>query len=119
VRDVLDGEQTPAAFEPRLATTGYVVDSLQTALYVGLTAESAEAAIVDAVNRGGDTDTVGAITGALAGARFGMGAIPDRWTDEIDEADRLRQLARRLSTVQIQPLEQEHTLPDTDSLVTE
>jgi hypothetical protein len=48
-----------------------------------------------------------------------MGAIPDRWTDEIDEADRLRQLARRLSTVQIQPLEQEHTLPDTDSLVTE
>ena len=119
VQDVLSGGQSPDAFEPKLATTGYVVDSLQAALYLGLTAESAEAAIVDAVNRGGDTDTVGAITGALAGARFGVGAIPDRWTDEIDEADRLRQLARTLSTLEMQSLDQELTLPGTDSLVTE
>jgi hypothetical protein len=42
-----------------LATSGYVVHSLQTALHDGLVADSAEDAIVTAVNHGGDTDTSG------------------------------------------------------------
>jgi ADP-ribosyl-[dinitrogen reductase] hydrolase len=60
-----------------LRSTGYVVDTLRTALYEGPTAPSAEKAIVRAVNRG-DADTVGAVTGAVAGARFGREAIPER-----------------------------------------
>ena len=61
-----------------LETSGYVVHSLQTALHDGLFAESAEDATVTAVNRGGDTDTIGAIAGAVAGARFGASQLPDR-----------------------------------------
>jgi ADP-ribosylglycohydrolase len=83
---------------PNLATTGYVVDSLQAGLFYGLTCESAESAIVDAVNSGGDTDTVGAIAGAVAGARFGVGDLPERWTTIIDESDRIRGLTDRLLT---------------------
>jgi ADP-ribosyl-[dinitrogen reductase] hydrolase len=79
-----------------LSTSGYVIDTLQTALYDAVTAVSAEAAICRAVNRGGDTDTIGAITGALVGARFGMQTLPDRWIATIDEAAELRELAATL-----------------------
>jgi ADP-ribosyl-[dinitrogen reductase] hydrolase len=39
---------------------------------------------VNAVNGGGDTDTVGAVTGAVAGARFGETDIPNRWLSEVE-----------------------------------
>ncbi len=82
-----------------LETSGYVVHSLQTALHDGLRAGSAEEAIVTAVNRGGDTDTIGAITGAVAGARVGASQLPDRWLSAIDETDELESLAEDLVEV--------------------
>jgi ADP-ribosyl-[dinitrogen reductase] hydrolase len=72
------------------------VYSLQTALHDGLRAETAEDAIVTAVNRGGDTDTIGAIAGAVAGARFGASQLPHRWLRAIDETDELETLATQL-----------------------
>jgi len=80
-----------------LSTSGYVVHSLQTALYDGLNADSAEDAVVTTVNRGGDADTIGAIAGAVAGARFGASGLPQRWLSAIDERDELTRLARRLA----------------------
>jgi ADP-ribosyl-[dinitrogen reductase] hydrolase len=84
--------ESPAPLE----TSGYVVHSLQTALHEALFAESAEEAIITAVNRGGDTDTIGAIAGAVAGARFGASALPDRWLEAINETDELEELAAEL-----------------------
>jgi len=80
-----------------LETSGYVVHSLQTALHDGLAADSAEQAIVTAVNRGGDADTIGAIAGAVAGARFGASGLPDRWLAEIDEREQLEGLGQELA----------------------
>ncbi len=82
-----------------LETSGYVVHSLQTALHDGLVAESAEEAIVTAVNRGGDTDTIGAIAGAVAGARFGASQLPERWVSAIDEVGELESLASQITTL--------------------
>ncbi len=83
--------------EPRtLPTSGYVIHTLQTALYDGLRAENGEQAIVRSVNRGGDTDTIGAVTGAIAGARFGASAFPDHWLAAVDEEPELRTLAAQL-----------------------
>ena len=79
-----------------LETSGYVVHSLQTALHDGLVADSAEEAIVTAVNRGGDTDTIGAIAGAVAGARFGASQLPDRWVSAVREAEEIEELTDRL-----------------------
>ncbi|WP_435348525.1 ADP-ribosylglycohydrolase family protein [Haloarchaeobius sp. HRN-SO-5] len=79
-----------------LSTSGYVVHSLQTALHDALSADSAEEAIVTAVNRGGDADTIGAIAGAVAGARFGVDDLPDRWLSAIDERRELEELATQL-----------------------
>jgi ADP-ribosyl-[dinitrogen reductase] hydrolase len=99
VPEELDGALRPVAHGDafdELSTSGYVVHSLQTALHDGLRADSAEDAIVTAVNRGGDTDTVGAIAGAVAGARFGADALPSRWVAEIEEEPELRRLAGAL-----------------------
>jgi len=82
-----------------LETSGYVVHSLQTALHDGLVADSSEEAIVTAVNRGGDTDTIGAIAGAVAGAQFGASNLPDRWVSAVKEAEEIERLAERLVTV--------------------
>ena len=82
-----------------LDTSRYVVHSLQTALHDALSAESAEEAIITAVNRGGDTDTIGAIAGAAAGARFGASALPGQWIFVLDDSDRLADIADQLVTI--------------------
>ncbi|ERJ05693.1 thiamine-phosphate pyrophosphorylase protein [Halorhabdus tiamatea SARL4B] len=87
--------------ESDLETTGYVVHTLQTALHDALTADSAEEAIVSAVNRGGDTDTIGAVTGAVAGARFGKESLPDRWLEQLEYHEDLSLLARTLASTNI------------------
>jgi len=97
-------DELMAALEPiargdspdTLETSGYVIHSLQTALHDGLNVTSAEEAIVTAVNRGGDTDTIGAITGAVAGARFGASELPSRWLAAIDETEEVESLANHL-----------------------
>ncbi len=90
-------EPVPDAIDAaELQSSGYVVHTLQTALHDALTAESAEEAIVTAANRGGDADTVAAVTGALAGARFGAGALPARWLEALEVTARLERLADEL-----------------------
>ncbi|SHJ45367.1 ADP-ribosylglycohydrolase family protein [Desulfofundulus thermosubterraneus] len=70
--------------EERLKPTGYTVDTLACALWCAANAESFEGAVVRAVNLGGDADTVGAVTGGLAGVMYGYDAIPARWLDKFD-----------------------------------
>lgn len=73
------------------------VATLQTALYHALTAGDPETAIVRAVNEGGDTDTVGAVTGAVAGGRFGASALPERWCSELEQRAEIESLAVQLA----------------------
>jgi ADP-ribosyl-[dinitrogen reductase] hydrolase len=51
------------------------------------------------VNLGGDADTIGAITGAVAGARHGPESLPTEWLDVIAERSELETLAERLIEV--------------------
>lgn len=59
--------------------SGYVVETLQAVLQALFATDNFEDCLVDVVNRGGDADTTGAICGMLAGARYGLAAIPRRW----------------------------------------
>ena len=94
-------EPIPDGVAPdELQNSGFVLHTLQTALYHALTTDSAEAAIVSAVNEGGDTDTIGAVAGAVAGARFGASVLPERWLETLQTTDELRTLARDLSTLE-------------------
>lgn len=68
----------------RVRPSGYGVNSLKCALKCVLTTRSFRDALVMAVNMGGDTDTIGAITGAIAGALYGIDNIPKEWVESLD-----------------------------------
>lgn len=117
VHEALSGERDQAAFEASLSTTGYVVDSLQAGLYYGLSSESVEEAIIHAVNSGGDTDTVGAIAGAVAGARYGSSNVPTRWVTELPNNEELGRLATNLLSIRLHIPKKKHVSLDDDSLI--
>ena len=96
VYDVIESIGDKCVRQSDLKNTGYVIHTLQTSLYDATTSTDAEEAINRSVNRGGDADTLGAVTGALVGARFGASALPKRWLDAINETDELIHLADAL-----------------------
>ena len=64
--------------------TGHVLKTLNNSLYWVQNTNNLEDAIINAVNHGGDADTIAAITGSLAGALYGYEAIPTRWIEQLD-----------------------------------
>jgi ADP-ribosylglycohydrolase len=118
-------DEVPVAHRPRYATVlapdwhpdlatefnGAVWPCLGSAVWAVRTTGSYEDAVRAAVDLGGDTDTVAAVTGALAGAVYGVDGIPQRWLDALHvplpgfdgrvlRAPELAALTRRL-TVQL------------------
>jgi ADP-ribosyl-[dinitrogen reductase] hydrolase len=69
------------------------------AVHTFMTTRSFEEALVSAVNLGGDADTVGACCGALAGAAYGLPAIPFRWLSSLQDLPRLLEISWRLWAV--------------------
>lgn len=63
--------------------SGFVLKTYNNALYWAYHSNTLEEAIVGAVNDGGDADTIAAITGSLAGARWGFSCIPKRWVEAL------------------------------------
>lgn len=80
-------------------STGYVLDTLEAALWALALSDSFEDALVRAVNLGGDADTIGAVTGALAGAAYGFGDIPDRWLVHIRSWWQLQELGQAIAAL--------------------
>jgi ADP-ribosyl-[dinitrogen reductase] hydrolase len=66
--------------------SGYIVDTMQTVLHHFFYTDNFEDCLVATVNCGEDADTTGAIVGMLAGALYGVEAIPSRWMEKLDPA---------------------------------
>ena len=66
-----------------IKSTGYVVDTLEAALWCVLTTNDYKSCVLKAVNLGGDTDTIAAVAGGLAGALYGCESIPREWLDSL------------------------------------
>ncbi|MDE2291931.1 MAG: ADP-ribosylglycohydrolase family protein [Elusimicrobia bacterium] len=64
---------------PELRSTGYVVDTLEAALWAFAATDSFAEGALRVVNLGGDADTAGAVYGQLAGAFYGVEGIPESW----------------------------------------
>lgn len=79
-----------------VSSSGYVIDTLEAALWCCWQARSLEEALVLAANLGDDADTVAAVTGQLAGAAWGVKALPERWLTTLAWRDKIDQLARAL-----------------------
>jgi ADP-ribosyl-[dinitrogen reductase] hydrolase len=81
---------------PHEGNSGWAVSTVLTALHCLLTTTDFESAVVKAVNGGDDADTVGAVTGSLAGAYYGENSIPSRWLMVLKDRDSVRELGTRL-----------------------
>ncbi len=75
---------------------GFVLETLGAAFWAFAHNDSAEEAVVSAVNMGDDTDTTGAVTGALVGAHYGVDALPNRWLAVLEPREELTVLAERI-----------------------
>ena len=78
--------------EDRISSKGYVVATLEAAVWCLLNTESLKDALLRAVNLGSDTDTVAAVAGGLAGLYYGMEAIPADWLEALLRREWIEQL---------------------------
>lgn len=76
--------------------SGYVVKSLEAALWCFLKSTSFEEAILKATNLGDDADTTAAVCGQIAGAHYGEEGIPAKWLKKLVMCSEIRELADRL-----------------------
>lgn len=76
-------ELAPVRQRGQLENSGWVRHTLESAVWATLNSHTFEEALVNVVNLGNDADTAGCVTGALAGAMYGVDAIPNRWKDAL------------------------------------
>ena len=72
-------EAAPSRARRDLANSGWVRHTVESAVWGLLTTSSFEEAVVQVANLGDDADTAASVVGALAGAAYGLDAIPARW----------------------------------------
>lgn len=83
-------------YPPEIQGTGYVVKSLEAALWAFYHSNSFEEGALKAVNLGNDADTTGAVYGQLAGAYYGEDSIPSAWREKIAMKSLILDLADQL-----------------------
>ena len=81
--------------ENDIGSSGYVVASLEAAIWCLATTNTYSEAVLKAVNLGEDTDTVGAITGALAGLYYGEEGIPAEWIEAIQRREFIEEILQK------------------------
>ncbi len=88
-----------------LTGSGYVIESLESALWCFVNSESFEEAILLSANIGNDADTTAAICGQIAGAYYGFSGIPEKWSSAIVMANEIKQWANDLAVTGKEALE--------------
>lgn len=114
LRDVIDYpiewkdfERIPKIYKlnrDEIRSSGYVVDTLEAALWCVYNTNTYRDCVLEAVNLGGDTDTIAAVAGGLAGIIYGCGGesgIPDKWIAQIARKDWIFDLCERFRLVQL------------------
>ena len=85
--------------EESIKSSGYVVDSLEAAVWSLVTTNSFSECLLKAVNLGDDTDTVAAIAGGLAGLYYGYEGMPAEWLLVIRRREWIEELCMKMNNV--------------------
>lgn len=95
--ELADAEPTPSSDTISELGEGWIAEeALAIALYCALTAEDVRSGIVAAVNHSGDSDSTGALAGALLGTMHGANAVPSEWVESLAERQVIETVARDL-----------------------
>ncbi len=85
-----------------IKSTGYVVDTLEAAVWCLLTTDNYRDCVLKAVNLGDDTDTVAAVAGGLAGVLYGYDSIPREWRETLIRREYIEEMCEIAENVWIQ-----------------
>ena len=85
--------------EGDIKSTGYVVDTLEAVIYCLINNDNYKDTVLAAVNLGGDTDTIAAIAGGVAGIYYGYDSIPKEWIESITKIDYVLELCEEFEKV--------------------
>ena len=91
-------ENFSALPENEISSSGYVVDTLESALWCLLNTDNYQSLALKAVNLGGDTDTTAAVAGGLAGIFYGAESIPAEWLATLKRLDYLEKICEDFAT---------------------
>ncbi len=83
----------------KIGNSGYAVDTLEAAVWSLLNTDSYKDCVLKAVNLGGDTDTIGAVSGALAGILYGFDSIPAEWIKCLALSDDINLICEKFSEI--------------------
>lgn len=102
--------------EEEIKSSGYVVATLEAAVWCLLGTKDFRDCLVKAVNLGDDADTVGAVAGGFAGLYYGYDEIPEAWLSTLQKREYLEELCRKVATAGLsdQPGEKSIPCPVTD-----
>lgn len=78
----------------QINSTGYVVDTMEAVIWTFFNTGSYEKSVLEAINLGGDTDTIAALVGGLSGLYYGYKEIPDRWVQNILRKNEIAEMCR-------------------------
>jgi poly(ADP-ribose) glycohydrolase ARH3 len=96
IRTLLSKATDRSRVVAELGNTVEAFNSVPIAIFSFLATSSFESAIDYAFNLGGDRDTISAMTGAIAGAYYGIECIPSKWRHKLENAGYIEQLAEKL-----------------------
>ncbi|RCV64330.1 poly(ADP-ribose) glycohydrolase ARH3 [Methanophagales archaeon] len=109
IKALLDESATEKMVISELGNGVAAFESVPTAIYSFLRAGNFKDSVTYAVSLGGDTDTIGAMTGAISGAYYGEAAIPKAWVERLEDGEKGRgyivKLADDLCQVKLQLLQ--------------
>lgn len=83
--------------ESDISSSGYVVHTLEASVWCFMTEDSFKDIVLKAVNLGGDTDTIGAVSGAMAGLYYGFNSIPKKWVKKLARKEDILCLSERFA----------------------
>lgn len=90
-------ENWKAKSPANMTSSGWVIDTLEVALWGFFKYESWEEGVLAVVNLGGDSDTAGAVYGGLAGVYYGYEAIPPRWVNGMQNGGMIRDISGKFA----------------------
>ncbi|MEA5425188.1 ADP-ribosylglycohydrolase family protein [Arcicella lustrica] len=86
--------------QDEIFSSGYILHTLEASLWAFLTTDNFHDAVLKGINLGDDTDTIGSVTGGMAGLYYGFDQIPSEWINQLARKDDIFELVNRFSRLE-------------------